>query len=480
MSNKVRVRFAPSPTGLPHLGNLRTALFNWLFAKQQDGDFILRFEDTDRTRLVSEAEKYIEDSLKWLRLEWNEGVDVGGKYGPYRQSERLEIYNQYAEQLLKEGKMYRDWTSTEELEKMRQSAIKAKKPFLVRAEMLKTEGNLKHPHVLRFRINESLKLDWRDEVFGKMAFASHQIDDFVAIKSDGFPTYNFANVIDDHTMAISHIIRGEEFISSTPKYLQVYHALGWESPQTIHVPPVLGPDKTKLSKRHGALPALEYQKLGYLPEAVINFLAFLGWHPGSENEVFTRDQLVESFSLQGINKSPAIFDINKLRWINGQHIQMLTANELLDYSFGFWPKGHESNKTELKKRILEISKDRLKTMADLRSQTDFFFTFNPLSENRIRKIAKEFNKITLKDWLYEVISFVKETPFEGDSIHPRAHLSSQIQTRVTQLGLPGSILLGSLRDILTGSDQTPPVWDIIYVLGKNETIRRLDGAAAIL
>ena len=474
MVEKVRVRFAPSPTGLPHLGSLRTALFNWLFAKQNQGEFILRFEDTDRNRLVEETEESIEDSLKWLGLEWTEGVDKDGQHGPYRQSERLDIYKQHAEQLVGQGRMYRDWTSPAKLESLRAQAAKAKRPFLVRQNMLKTSGDPSRPHVLRFKIDPSPKITWHDIVYGNLSYDSAQIDDFVAIKSDGFPTYNFANVVDDHLMEITHIIRGEEFISSTPKYLQVYRALGWQPPQTAHVPQVLGQDKSKLSKRHGALAALEYKKLGYLPEAIINFLVLLGWHPGSEQEFFSVDQLIKEFDLKRIHPSPAIFDQERLDWFNGCYIRQLSLAELSKRAEKFWPESAQAKGSDFRQKVLRVVKDRLKFLGELPELTDFFFNVPNLSEvekEQLLNLVKGEEKPNFKLWIERLLKNLKKSDFDNQQ-----DLESKMRTLIEELKEKPGPLFSALRIILTRHKHSPPIWDVMYVLGRNETFSRLESA----
>lgn len=319
-SSKVRVRFAPSPTGLLHLGNIRTALFNWLYAHKTDGTFVLRLEDTDRERFNAQSIEQFVESLKWLELEPVEGYGLGGEFGPYAQSERLDIYKAHAETLIKNGWLYPCWCDEERLGKLRKEAESAHRPFKYDRHCLVNPGDLSKPHVLRFKIPENKEVKWLDLSRGEFRINSADIDDWVAIKSDGFPTYNFANVVDDHLMEISHVLRGDEFIASTPKHVLLYESFGWTPPKFVHLPQVLGKDKSKLSKRHGAKTVLEYRDDGYLPDGVVNFLALLGWNPGegSTKEIYRRNELIEAFSLERIQKSPAVFDPERLDWMNGQ------------------------------------------------------------------------------------------------------------------------------------------------------------------
>ncbi len=478
--DKVRVRFAPSPTGLAHLGNFRTTLFNWLFAKQHRGDFILRIEDTDQKRFDPAAEDYLKQSLLWLGLDWNEGIDKGGPYPPYRQSQRLDTYKEYALKLIEQGRAYRDWTTSEELANLRAGAHSAQKPFLLRQEMLKTAGDLKQPHVIRFKIDPSFNPAWKDEVRGNLSQAASSLDDFIAIKSDGFPTYNFANIIDDHLMAITHVIRGDEFIASTPKFLQVYQALAWGPPVFAHVPQVLGPDKTKLSKRHGAEPVLKYREHGYLPIAILNFLALLGWNDGTEQEVFEPSELIAKFSLERIQRGPAVFDRDKLDWFNGLYIrEKLTLDDLIEQSDRFWPPTAKSAPTGLKKRVLEVTKERLKHFDELAALTAYFFAYEPRSKTQLTELTKTFATDTAglapKAWLAEAVKIIQDTA--GD----RSQLESALKARVEQQAGKRAALWIILREILAnGTAQTPPIWEIVYALGLEEAMQRLDAAIQIL
>ncbi len=468
---KVRVRFAPSPTGLQHLGNLRTALFNWLWAKKNNGIFILRFEDTDTKRKVAVAETHIFEALEWLGLAPDEGPQQGGKHQPYRQSERLDTYAQHSEQLVKEGRMYRDWTSPVELAKLRAQSEKAKQPFRVRPDMLKTEGDPKQPHVLRFKIDTAGQTQWEDAVHGLQTWQNSELDDFVAIKSDGYPTYNFANVIDDHLMEISHVLRGDEFLASTPKHLQVYAAFGWESPEYSHLPAVLGTDKAKLSKRHGALPALEYKKLGYLPEAIINFLVLLGWHPGTEEEIFTIDQLKKVFSLDKTNKSPGVFDPERLNWLNGIYIRKLSVGDLFGKVDTFWPPQAVKFDAKYKESVLKLVHERLRYLSELADLTDFFFT-DPKLDSKL--LAKQAEPNSVKDWLVETIKIL------GSSDFSQAELEHRLRKLTEELGVKPGKLFQSIRIAITGKTAAPGLFETLAVIGKERTLSRLDRAVGIL
>ncbi|OGC38721.1 glutamate--tRNA ligase, partial [candidate division WOR-1 bacterium RIFOXYD2_FULL_36_8] len=323
----VRTRFAPSPTGALHVGGARTALFNWLFARSQGGKFILRVEDTDQLRSTDEAVKAIYDGMDFLGLDWDEGPKADGSFGPYMQTERLHIYKEYADKLLKEGKAYYCFCTTEELNKQRKEAAEKKEApkynkTCTKLTQEEVQNRIKNglPYVIRFAMPESEKIEIDDLIRGKVVFESDLLDDFVIMKSDGFPTYNFAAVVDDHLMQITHIIRGDDHLSNTPRQIALYEAFAFELPKFAHIPMILGNDKKRLSKRHGATSVIAYKDMWYLPEAMINYLARLGWGHKDE-EIFSREELLKMFSLDGVTKNPAVFDVEKLNWLNGQYIR---------------------------------------------------------------------------------------------------------------------------------------------------------------
>lgn len=477
--SKVRVRFAPSPTGLPHLGNIRTALFNWLFAKHHNGEFILRFEDTDRERLVPESVDYIQQSLQWLGLEWNEGPEAGGAHQPYIQSQRLEIYRQHADMLLKDSRMYPCWCSPQRLEELRKQAETEKRAYKYDRHCLESPGDNTKPHVLRFKIDADYNPRWKDMVRGALSQKGSELDDFVCIKSDGYPTYNFANVVDDHLMEISHVIRGDEFIASTPKFLQVYKAFGWEPPLFAHLPQVLGPDKAKLSKRHGAEPVLNYQSEGYLPEAIINFLAHLGWNDGTTKELYTQKELINAFSLERIQKSPAVFDEERLGWFNAHYLRQLSAEELLNISRKFWPEAAKSIDDTFKKRMLQIMRERLRFLGELPELSKIFVTWRAFDKEELGKLAADFSKQTggleLADWL------TKMAKLAGQNGKDMETLQKDLKQLVSSQTGNAKPYWESLRVILcSGAKHTPPIWEIIYVLGPDESTRRLERTLKLL
>ena len=336
-NDEVRVRFAPSPTGPFHIGGARSALFNYLLARKTGGKLILRIEDTDRERSTPESEENIKAALKWLGMDWDEGVDVGGPNGPYHQMERLDIYKKYTDKLLAEGKAYYCYCTDEELEKERQSLIKeGKMPrymgkcrHLTEEQIAQFKAEGRKPTV-RFRVPADKQILVRDMVRGDVVFDSNNIGDFVIVKSDGIPTYNYAVVIDDALMHITHVIRAEEHLSNTPRQCLIYDALGFKQPTFGHISLILGKDHTKMSKRHGATSVDQYRQLGYLPEAINNFLALLGWAPNSEQEIFSMDELIHEFSMDRVAKNPAVFDIDKLNWINQHYMRQLDAEAFFE------------------------------------------------------------------------------------------------------------------------------------------------------
>jgi nondiscriminating glutamyl-tRNA synthetase len=384
--SKVRVRFAPSPTGYLHIGGARTMLFNWLFARHHGGSLILRIEDTDVERSTDASTDAIIESIKWLGLDWDEGPIVGGEYGPYFQSERLDIYREYAERLLKSGHAYRCYCTPEELSEAREAAMKAGKPpgytgrcRQLSLEMIRAYEAQGRKPALRFKVPEGETVV-NDIVRGDVVFQNEHIDDFVILKSDGYPTYNFAVVIDDALMKITDVIRADEHLPNTPKQIMMYKALGFELPRFAHVSMILGKDKTKLSKRHGATSVTQYRDDGYLPEALINYLVLLGWAYDAEQQIFSREELIQKFTLDKVSKNPAIFDPDKLLWMNGHYIREQDNEVLVDLAIDHLRKAglvsEEPSNEELSKvrAVVSILKERIRTMGDIVSQGDFFFT----------------------------------------------------------------------------------------------------------
>jgi glutamyl-tRNA synthetase len=369
----IRTRFAPSPTGFMHVGGIRTASFAWFVARQAGGVFILRLEDTDQKREVEGSADHILKALAALGITHDEGPDIGGPYAPYKQSERLEIYKAWAQKLIDAGRAYADPYTPAELDAFRESARANKKAFLYRDHRPENPPAWDGSMPLRLK-SEPKAYHWHDEVMGDLSTGPEVIDDLILIKSDGFPTYNFAHIVDDAEMKVSHIIRGQEFIASQPNYLNIYEALGLDFPIFATMPHIMAESgNKKLGKRDGSKDVLDYLKDGYLPETMVNFIASLGWNDGTEQEIFTVAELIEKFSLDRVQKSGARFDEKRLEWMNGQHIRLLSLDDLYARVADFWPASAANASEELKKHVLELVQDRLKTLKDLAFLTDYFF-----------------------------------------------------------------------------------------------------------
>lgn len=471
----VRTRFAPSPTGFLHIGGIRSSFFNYLFAKNQGGSFVLRLEDTDRERFVPEAEAHLVESLKWLGIAPDEGI--GGKdegFGPYVQSERLDIYAKHAAELVEKGSLYPCWCSPERLTKLREEAQANKVAFKYDRHCLNNPDDIHKPHVLRFKTPADQQVAWDDVVRGKIEFNSNELDDFVAVKSDGFPTYQFANVVDDHLMEISHVLRADEWIPSTPKHILLYQAFGWEIPLFAHLPAVTAPGGgKKLSKRHGAKSALELRDEGYLPGAILNFLAALGWNEGdgSTQEIYSLDELIKKFSLERVQKSPAVFDAERLIWLNGVYIRNLSLDELYPQTTSFWPESSKSSSDEYKKQVLSLIHERLKFMAEIPELTEFFFTRPTLTRDIV---LDKLDPETAQLWLKEIIAML------GDSAFTHEDLEAILRGIVARLNVPTGKLFSLVRRSVTGSPVAPGLFETLATLGKEESLTRLQEAYAII
>ncbi|MHB8157851.1 MAG: glutamate--tRNA ligase, partial [Desulfocucumaceae bacterium] len=401
---EIRVRFAPSPTGPFHIGGARSALFNWLFARRHGGTFIVRIEDTDLERSTRESEENILASLRWLGLDWDEGIEAGGPHGPYRQTERLDLYTGCARQLLESGQAYYCYCSEEELAAERERLMAAgdlprytgRCRNLCEEEKSAMESQGRRP-VIRFRVPAGETVVVNDLVRGEVSFECSGIGDFVIVKSDGIPTYNFAVVVDDHTMSISHVIRAEEHLSNTPRQVLIFQALCWDLPIFAHVSLILGKDRSKMSKRHGATSIEQYMNLGYLPEALVNFLALLGWSPQGEEEVLSLDQIKDQFSLDRVAKNPAVFDLDKLNWLNGQYIRHTPVEKLTSLAIPYLRQGGYIKKEinpELRtwlEAVLSIVKDYINNMSEVTDHVDMFFaeTISPADEEARYALADE-------------------------------------------------------------------------------------------
>jgi len=473
---KARTRFAPSPTGYLHVGGIRTALFAWLVARQTSGQFILRLEDTDKTREVKGSQKHIEESLKWLGLDWDEGIGVGGPYGPYKQSERLKTYQEWGQKLIETGRAYADPYSREEVEAFREAAKLKKQPFLFRNFRPEKPPQWDGTQPLRFK-SEPKAYKWDDAVMGKMSAGEEAVDDFIIIKSDGYPTYNFAHIIDDYLMECTHVMRSQEFIASIPKYLNLYEALKIKPPILATLPYVMAPDgKKKLSKRDGAKDVLDYAREGYLPEALVSFMATLGWNDGTEQEVFTKEELIKKFSLDKVQKSGARFDEQRLIWVNGHFIRNLSKKQLEEAAAGFWPKEAKDANEKHKSAILALVQERLKYFAELPELTRFFFT-EPLQKDvaelyksPVDKQLKKIDADTISSLIEALASELEQSDFS------EADIAGRLNSLLEKLATKPGILFAVARIAVTGSTNSPQIFGTLAVLGKVTVLERLQKA----
>jgi len=468
----IRTRFAPSPTGFMHVGGIRTALFAWFVARQSGGAFVLRLEDTDQKREVEGSADHIIRALAALSITHDEGPDIGGAYAPYKQSERLSIYKEWAQKLIDSGRAYADPYTPAELDAFRESARANKKAFLYRDHRPENPPIWDGTTPLRL-LSEPKAYHWHDEVLGDLSTGPEVIDDIILIKSDGFPTYNFAHIVDDAEMKISHIIRGQEFIASQPNYLNIYEALGLEFPIFATMPHIMAESgNKKLGKRDGAKDVLDYLTDGYLPETMVNFIASLGWNDGTEQEIFTVAELIEKFSLARVQKSGARFDEKRLEWMNGQHIRMLTLDDLYARVADFWPTSAANADETFKKQILALVQDRLKTLKDLAVLTDYFFT-EPKADWSMINNNKQLAKLP-KEELKSLLQASAGALSTGD-FSPEAVQETLNQLLVTTGQKPG-ILFSLIRTVVSWAPFSPALDQTLSVLGKETSVKRINDA----
>jgi glutamyl-tRNA synthetase len=491
-AKKTRVRFAPSPTGYMHVGNFRTALYTYLFAKKNAGEFLLRIEDTDQKRFVQDALEKLLKIIDWAGFEYSEGVYLEegkiiqkGDCGPYIQSERLEIYKKYAQQLTEYGTAYYCFCSEGKLEEMRAKQTANKQaPMYDRTclglakEEIQQKIDSGEKYVIRQKIRVEGVTSYKDLIRGEIEFRNELLDDQILLKSDGYPTYNFANVVDDHLMGISHIFRGEEYVSSTPKYIQLYQSFGWSVPQFVHLPLLLNPDKTKLSKRQGDVAVEDYIKKGYLKEAIINFVALLGWNPGAgeTQEIFSLDELVEKFDLEKVHKAGAVFDLKKLDWINAEYIKKLSIGELYQKALPFFEQKEfyqnasiEKKSPEFLKKVLTVERDRLAKLNEVGENNQFFFSTN-LHYDKTLLRWKEMSDDDLKKTLEKSKEVLENI---SDENWTRENLEKNLMDAA---GEKRGDLLWPLRATLTGAQKSPSPFEVAWILGKKESLRRIDDA----
>ncbi len=480
----VRTRFAPSPTGFLHIGGVRTALFNYLFAKSQGGEFILRLEDTDRERFMAEGVDQIVEALDWLGLVPDKGfwISQGKHQGTeYVQSERQKtgLYQEYAQELLNSGLAYYSPTTPTELDNLRQKARETKKPFLYRKELDSKNTSEKQENCpIRFDVKAFFDqthtadrhIKWQEPTSREPAgWNGDLIEDFIIIKADGFPTYNFANVVDDHKMEITHVLRGDEFFSSTPKHILLYQALGFDQPQFVHLPVINGTDGKKLSKRTGDTNTLAYRDKGYLPVALLNFLALLGWNDGTQQEIFTPEELASKFGLDRLGSSSAVFDHKRLDWINGHYIRQMDLDILFDSVKNFWPPEAQNCDDDYKKQVLGLVQERLKYFAELPDISLFFFKDLPVDPELIsgHKQLKKLDKPQIKDLLQQAGESLDQSDFTPDD------LTKRLNDLLQSTGQKPAVLFSLIRIATTQAPASPGLADTLAVLGKKVSMRRL-------
>jgi len=466
----VRVRFAPSPTGYPHLGNIRTALFNWVFARHNNGVFILRIEDTDITRLVGGATDVILESLRWLGLDWDEG--------PYFQSQRLELYREATDRLLEQELAYKCYCSTERLESMRQEQMKRKQPpgydrhcrNLTREQRVEMETKGIIP-VIRFKMPLEGQTSFNDLLRGQIIFENTTLDDFVLLKSDGYPTYHLANIVDDHLMEISHVLRADEWLSSAPRHVLLYQALGWQPPRFAHLPMILGADRSKLSKRHGATAIPEYQEQGYLPEAMFNFLVLLGWALDDKTELLTREEIIKHFSLERISKTAAVFNKDKLEWMNGVYLRGLSLEEFVQRAIPFLERGLSAEISRpldvgYIRQFMPLVQERARTLAEVPQLSDFFF---------VDELQYDVGLLVGKIDKTEAIKSLQVSVAGVDNLKDwnAASLEAVLRPLAEELKLKTGVFFGLLRVAITGRTAAPPLFQTMEVLGRERCLKRL-------
>ncbi len=476
----VRVRFAPSPTGYLHIGGARTALFNWLFAKKNNGKFILRIEDTDKERSTAESLNEILKSLRWLGLNWDEGPDIGGPYGPYFQSQRLDIYLKYIDKLLHEKKAYKCFCTKEELDSERKKAESEKRAFKysgkcrnLNDDEIKQKENHGIPCTVRIKIEQTGETLIKDKIRGDVVFQNSVLDDFIILRADKMPIYNFVVVVDDALMQITHVIRGEDHLSNTPKQIHIYKAFGFPIPEFAHIPLILGPDKSKLSKRHGETSCGMYEKNGFLPEAFINYLALLGWSPDGEKTEMSVDEIIREFSLEKVHKAGAVFDNQKLLWLNGVYIRKKSIEELTNLcspylkAAGLITDDYIKNNYDYIRKVVSLQQEKIKTLSEISQLSDYFFKEEINITDDARKVLEK-NKEDIKNVLSILKNVILETGVD------KVKVEEKIRIDMEKAGIKPKVYMHIIRVALTGTTIGPGLFDIIETLGRERCLKRLE------
>ncbi len=483
MKNKeIRLRFAPSPTGYLHIGGARTALFNWLYARHYRGIFVLRIEDTDQVRSTEEAVNVILEGMKWLGLDWDEGPDKKGEYGPYYQMQRLPLYQECAEKLLKDKKAYYCYCTREELAESREKqAREGKNPKydrhclnLSEEEKKRYEAEGRKP-VIRLKV-PAKKIVFDDLLRGEVAFEGELLSDFVIIKSDGIPTYNYAVVIDDALMKITHVMRGDDHISNTPKQILIYEALGFSIPKFAHIPMIMGSDHTRLSKRHGAASVMEYKKMGYIPEAVVNYIAHLGWSSGDEREIFSKDELIKEFSLDKISKHAAVFSMDKLNWFNSEYLKRMSVDTLTEMLIPYLKEANyikekdlSEPKLEWLKEVIKLMQGRFKNFIQFIDYADYFFV------DKINIEPQAFQSVLKKEGVADILQALKEN-LSNLKCWDEESIENVVRGVASSLQIKGGQIIHPTRVALSGKKIGPGLFELMVVLGQKRTIKRLEEA----
>ena len=482
----VRTRYAPSPTGVPHVGNLRTALFSWLVARHAGGQFLVRLEDTDRTRFVPESVAAINESLDWLGLDRDEGPDVGGPYGPYVQSERLDLYRAAADRLIAQGDAYECWCSSQRLELVRAEQARLKQPPRYdrrcrdeagRAQARKEAEAEGRGPVVRFRTPESGEVTFHDAIHGDMTFDVATLDDFVLLKSDGFPVYHLGYIVDDDAMKITHVLRGDEWIPSAPRHMLIYRALGIDPPVIAHVPRILGPDGQKLSKRHGATSVFEYRDQGYLPDALVNFLALIGWSLDDKTEIMSREELVRNFTLDRVVKNPGVFNIDKLTWMNGVYIREMPEDELTRLFAERLDADLPASVARpvdraLVRRIVPLVRERVKLLSEVVDYCDFFFV------PELHYTADDLLAKAYAGRAPDAVEALRRTRAVVQAAEwSHAALEESMRALASDLGVKAGDLFSLARVAVTGKRVSPPLFETMEILGRDACLARLADAA---